>query len=173
MSRASQQFLSEDMKPKTIKEIESAAEELYAIRSERIAMNKKEDDAQTTLITVMEKHKQTVYKLGKLIVTIEPGKVKAKVKEAAAPDEDEGGDDDKEADRRAVLTVREAALRQPKVLGLAEWKAFDAMVVGEIVEAHNQSLDWWDKQTDARKALLYAAQLMKPPRKAERTSASL
>lgn len=90
MSKARQQFLDPSMAPHTIKEIESAAEELYAIRSERIAMNKKEDDAQTTLVAVMEKHHQTVYKLGKLIVMIEPGKVKAKVKEAAAPEAEDG-----------------------------------------------------------------------------------
>ena len=87
--RAKQQFLAPEMAPQTIKEIDDAAEELYAVRSERIALNKKEDEAQATLVSVMEKHKQTVYKVGKLIVTIEPGKVKAKVKEAAAPDEDE------------------------------------------------------------------------------------
>jgi hypothetical protein len=99
MSRPKQIFLSKEMEPQKIKEIESAAEELYAVRSERIALNKKEDEAQTTLIAVMEKHKQTVYKLGKLIVTIEPGKVKAKVKEAAAPDSEDGeGDDGKEED---------------------------------------------------------------------------
>lgn len=89
MARAKQQFLSDEMKPKKIKEIESAAEELYAVRTERISLNQKEDAAQTTLIAVMEKHKQTVYKVGHLIVTIEPGKTKAKVKEAAAPESDD------------------------------------------------------------------------------------
>ena len=99
MSRAKQQFLTPEMEPQKIKEIEQAAEELYAIRTERIGLNKREEDAQTTLVSVMEKHTLSVYKLGKLIVTIEPGKTKAKVKEAAAPDnDDDKGDPDKEED---------------------------------------------------------------------------
>jgi len=97
MPKPKQQFLSKEMEPRTIKEIESAAEELHAVRTERISLNQKEEGAQATLVAVMEKHKLSVYKLGKLIVTIEPGKVKAKVKEAAAP-ENEGDDDGKEED---------------------------------------------------------------------------
>ena len=95
MSKPKQAFLSEEMKPQVIKEVEDAAEELHEIRTERIAMNKREDDAQATLVSVMEKHKLDVYKFanGALIVTIEPGKTKAKVKEAAKPE-----DPDKEED---------------------------------------------------------------------------
>ena len=98
MARAKQRFLSPDMEPKKIKEIESAAEELFAVRTERISLNQKEEGAQTTLVAVMEKHQLSVYKLGKLIVTIEQGKVKAKVKEAAAPEQESEGDGDSEED---------------------------------------------------------------------------
>lgn len=93
-----QQFLSEEMKPQIIQEIEDAAQELYAIRTERIELNKQEDEAQTNLVVAMEKHKLNVYKTGKLIVTIEPGKTKAKVKEAAAPEGEVEHDDGQEED---------------------------------------------------------------------------
>ena len=88
-----QAFLSEEMQPKTIKEIADAAEELHKIRTERIALTKQEDAAQSVLISVMEKHKLDVYKFEdgprRLTVTIEPGKTKAKVREAAEPETEE------------------------------------------------------------------------------------
>lgn len=96
MARPKQQFLAPEMEPKKIKEIEDAANELFAVRTERISLNQTEEGAQATLVAVMEKHKLSVYKLGKLIVTIEPGKVKAKVKEAASREEE--GDDPPEED---------------------------------------------------------------------------
>lgn len=82
-----QAYLSKEMEPKTIEEIESAAEELQAIRLERIELTSKENEAQSTLVAVMGKHRLKVYKAGKLIVTIKQGKVKAKLKEAEVPEE--------------------------------------------------------------------------------------
>lgn len=94
MAKPHQQFLSDEMKPKRIKEVEDAAEELHGVRTERIALNKKEEDSQATLISVMQKHKLDVYKFENLIVVIEPGKTKAKIKEAEAPKEDPDQEED-------------------------------------------------------------------------------
>lgn len=42
---------------------------------------------------------------------------------------------------------------------------FDLMLIGEIVEAHNQSMDWWDRLPPERQLSLYQQQLAKPPRR--------
>ena len=42
---------------------------------------------------------------------------------------------------------------------------FDAMVVGEIVEEQNQSMDWFYSLPAGKKQELYCKQLAKPPRK--------
>jgi hypothetical protein len=91
-----QAFLSDEMQPKTIKEVEDAADNLHSIRTERIGLNKREDDAQALLVSVMKKHELEVYKFadGSMIVTLEQGKTKAKVKEV------EESDSDKEEDQR-------------------------------------------------------------------------
>jgi len=176
-TKPQQPFLSEEMTPKTIKEIEDAAEELHAIRTERIALNRKEEEAQELLIRVMEKHELTVYKLGPLIATLEPGKTKAKVKEVASkegPGDGDGDDKDTEGDTRR-LTVREVALAGSGRLDpLAphagqvvrfDGSVFDIMVVGEIVEEFNQSLDWFHSLAPAKQKALYDRQLAKPPRR--------
>jgi hypothetical protein len=42
------------------------------------------------------------------------------------------------------------------------------MVVGEIVEAHNQSMDWWDTLHGEKQQALYQRQVAQPPRRGER-----
>lgn len=87
MGKPKQAFLSQEMEPQRIKEVEDAAENLNEIRTQRIKLNKEEDDAQTTLIAVMEKHELQVYNFDSFIVTIEPGKTKAKVKDTRKPED--------------------------------------------------------------------------------------
>lgn len=81
-----QAFLSEEMEPKRIPEVEAAAENLHEIRTKRIKLNEEEDGAQALLVQVMEKHHLDAYKFETLMVTIEQGKTKAKVKEIEAED---------------------------------------------------------------------------------------
>ena len=47
---------------------------------------------------------------------------------------------------------------------LPDTEKFDQMVIGEIVEAHNQSMDWWDTLTPQKQQMLYQWKLSKPPR---------
>jgi hypothetical protein len=44
---------------------------------------------------------------------------------------------------------------------------FDVMVVGEIVEEHNQSFDWFEALPLAKQHQLYSRQLAKPPRRSK------
>ena len=78
-----QQNLVPDVDGDRIPEIETAAEELYSIRTKRINLNADEDEAQTMLAGLMQEHELTIYKTkhGE-IVTLEPGKVKVKIRKA-------------------------------------------------------------------------------------------
>lgn len=82
------------MERKTIKAIESAAEEYAELRDKRMAVLEKEVEAKARLLDVMHKHECTIYKFDDKIVEVLPTE-KVKVRKAGSKaDEDDGEDEE-------------------------------------------------------------------------------
>jgi len=82
--------------PKSIKEVDTAAEAYVEARDERMALTEKEVEAKDALINVMKKHDLSVYRDDEadppLVVTIIPGVDKVKVSRVTDGD-DVGAED--------------------------------------------------------------------------------
>jgi hypothetical protein len=149
------------MEPPTIKEIEEAAEDYEEKRDQRMEHTKREVSAAAHLLNMLEKHKLLEYRFdGKKAFVIQGGR---KVKVRTIKDDTEAGDDGKEA--HTQKTVKEIALATTPAVVPGPTSQFDQMVVGEIVEASNQTMDWWNQLPPARKDFLYGKQLASPPRR--------
>lgn len=72
-----------------LQEIEDAAASLLEARERYSATGKEVNEIEQAVVAVMEKHDRSYYKHGGLEVEIKKGKVKAKVKHAAAKEDDE------------------------------------------------------------------------------------
>ncbi len=99
MGKPKKQLHIEGTEPKSIKEVDTAAESYVGARDERMKKTEREDETKQALIGVMKKHGLTVYKDEEasppLIVTVTPGKDQVKVTRAKDEEEgDEGGDDE-------------------------------------------------------------------------------
>lgn len=81
------------LEPKSIKEIDDAAEAYVKERDKRVKQSEREVTAKQALIAAMQKHKIEVYKdpsvTPPLIVTVVPGKPGVKVTEAPDDEEDD------------------------------------------------------------------------------------
>jgi hypothetical protein len=64
-----------------------------------------------------------------------------------------------------AVTVGEAAKKDSQPQPIATKQDFDDAIVSEIIEAKNQTLDWWNGLKIGTQHELYAQQLAKPPRK--------
>lgn len=81
------------MEPVDIPELTDAGEAYESAMQERVKRSKEETEAHDALLSVMHKHKRTVYRSPEgLIVTITPGKEKAKIKRDG-DDTTDGADD--------------------------------------------------------------------------------
>jgi hypothetical protein len=88
---AKKQLAIRGTEPKTIKELDDAAEAYVDARDKRIERTEKETEAKEALIEVMKKHELSVYRddtaSPPLVVTLVPGKDNVKV--SRAEDEEE------------------------------------------------------------------------------------
>lgn len=93
MAKPKKQMKIPGTEPKTIKEVNDAAEAYVDARDERMKKTEKEVEAKEALVAVMKKHDLQVYKDDDaeppLIVTLTPGVDKVKVTRADG-DEDAG-----------------------------------------------------------------------------------
>jgi hypothetical protein len=94
MSRAKQQFLSEEMRPKTIKELDEAADDYVVKRDERMERQKPEKDAKALLMALMLKHNLKQYVFDGKMVFIEPGEPTVKVKDLKVEKDDSDPEED-------------------------------------------------------------------------------
>lgn len=79
------------MEPVDIPELTAAAEAYVEARDARIKCSRDEDESHSALLAVLHKHKRAAYRSPDgLLVTIVPGKEKAKVRRAG--EEDEGAE---------------------------------------------------------------------------------
>ena len=91
MAKTKQKMI-EGTEPERIQEVEDSAESYRAIRDKRMTLTEDEVEANANLIEVMEKHNLTTYKTEHgQVVTIVPGKKKAKVKSVDTGEEAESG----------------------------------------------------------------------------------
>lgn len=80
---------------KSIKELDDAAEHLYEVRRDRMALTRKEVEAAAKVIELMGENKLESYKVAEgtpeeLEVEIKPTKMKAKVRKVNDEDDSEG-----------------------------------------------------------------------------------
>lgn len=75
-----QQFLSSEMEPPRIKEIDSAADIYYDVMTDRCRLSKDEDEAKTNLIEKMKAHGLDLYETPDGLVVSILNKSNAKVK---------------------------------------------------------------------------------------------
>lgn len=158
------------MEPPTIKEVEEAAEDYEEKRDKRMEHTKREVAAAAHLLNMLEKHNLTEYKFdGKKAFIVAGGK---KVKVRTLKEEKDEGDDDKEGHtpsqaRSPGQTVREAGGTNPapRLVTAPVPFDFDVMVVGEIVEEHNETMNWFYDLPGPRQRSLYEKKLASPPRK--------
>jgi hypothetical protein len=84
MAKPKKQLAIAGTETKGNKEVEAAAEAYVEVRDERMKLTEKEVEARDTLVRVMEKHKLDVYRDENvdppLLVTLEPGVAKVKVR---------------------------------------------------------------------------------------------
>lgn len=90
--------------PKSIKEIDDAAEAYVDKRDHRMKLTEHESDAKQALIALMRKHKIDVYKVEEfdppVMIVLKPGKDGVKVTEIEEGADNEEEDDDAPAPRR-------------------------------------------------------------------------
>jgi hypothetical protein len=164
MARLKQQYLSDEMKPVKIQEIVDAAEEYEGVRDSRMELTKQEVALQTKLLEVMKKNKLKFYNLGdgriveiifesteKVKVISEKSSTKRRKNGNSPPTEEPTGT----PDSARVTGPLEADSKDD----------FIRLVVGEIIEAHNQSISWWEKLPEEKRRELFDKRLLKRPQR--------
>lgn len=91
MAKTKKQTSIPGTEPKSITEVDTAAEAYVEARDERMALTEKEVEAKGNLLRVMEKHDLTTYRDESadppLLVIVVPGESKVKVRREAEDDE--------------------------------------------------------------------------------------
>src|SRR5262245_53613333 len=160
MPRARQQYLSEEMKPVEIPEIVTAAEEYQDVSECRKEFNKRETSAQSKLLELMKTHKLKRYNLGGgQAVVVSPSKEKVRL----VTETPKNGIRRKRKEKAESGTPDSARISGP--LEHDSQDEFVRVVVGEVIESHNQSVDWWKALSDDRRRELFDKRMAKRPKR--------